>query len=93
MLLEAKGQHVKKMHAPVYVCAGGEGIYRVAIDPTPKMQYLLNHERSTGFSKLQAHAVPALLSPALSTYPDGMHAEALAIGSSTSKLYSLHWLT
>jgi len=40
--------------AHVRMGAGGEGIYRVAIDPTPKMQYLLNHERSSGFSELPA---------------------------------------
>lgn len=32
----------------------------MAIDPTPKMQYLLNHERSTGFSKWQAQCQSAL---------------------------------
>jgi hypothetical protein len=30
---------------------GGEAIYRLALDPTPKWRYLLNNERSAGFSE------------------------------------------
>jgi hypothetical protein len=31
--------------------AGGEALYRLAIDPSPKKRYILNEQRSLNFSE------------------------------------------
>lgn len=41
----------------VCLCAGGEALYRLAIDPSPKMRYILNEQRSLSFSECPTAAL------------------------------------